>query len=58
MSSRPDCNICNEPITMGNCACGDPWFGETIMVEGKRTKDERKYKGIKENNGELNGPNS
>ena len=41
MSSRPECNICGERITMGGCNCKEPWFGDVMVVDGVTVKDER-----------------
>lgn len=44
MSSRPECSVCNEKLTMGDCSCsGGAWFGPTRIVNGKKVKDERPY---------------
>ena len=38
MSSRPDCNLCNTPIAMGSCKCGECWFGDVVWIEGRAVK--------------------
>lgn len=43
MSSRPDCKLCGETITMGGCSCGEPYFGHTKIENGKIVKDERPH---------------
>ena len=44
MSSRPDCNLCNTPIAMGSCKCGECWFGDVVWIEGKAVKVEERPK--------------
>lgn len=37
MSSRPECEICCQRITMGGCSCGEPYFGN-LELHGREIK--------------------
>jgi len=39
MSSRPMCNVCDERVTMGSCACGENAFG-ALTKEQKQKRDD------------------
>lgn len=32
MSSRPECEVCYQHISMGTCACGFEEFGSTVSI--------------------------